>query len=50
MLGNMQAVDAGRVCGRCEFKTLVERLRDRAVGAALDVIEDTNFHSLACMV
>jgi hypothetical protein len=44
VLGDVQAVDAGLVGGSGEFKTLVERLRHRAVGGALDVIEYPNFH------
>ena len=44
VLGDVQAVDAGLVGGGGEFEALVERLRDRAIGGALDVIEDTDFH------
>ena len=45
VLGDMQAIDAGLVGGGGEFEALVERLRDRAIGGALDMIEDTDFHS-----
>jgi hypothetical protein len=44
MLGHMQAIDAGVIGGGGERETLVERGRDRTIGA-LDMIEDTDFHS-----
>ena len=44
VLGDVQAIDAGLIGGGGEFEALVERLRDRAIGGALDMIEDTDFH------
>jgi hypothetical protein len=44
VLGDVQAVDAGRIGSDGEREALVERLRDRAIGCALNVIEDSDFH------
>src|SRR3979411_1718903 len=43
VLGDVQAVDAGRLGGGGELQALVEELRERAL-APLDVVEKSDFH------
>jgi hypothetical protein len=48
VLGDMQAIHAGRVSGGGKCQPLVERGGDRAI-RAFDVIEKSDFHAVLCL-
>ena len=44
VLGHVQAVEPGRVGGCDELEPFVELGRERAVGRALQMVEESDFH------